>query len=201
MVTDLGTSKGAIIPILTAVRLQFARPAKPEDLFDFFVKAVHTRYGAAVGILAVAGLIGWIAQEVLRAERKTRIKAVVDTSDRKRFSRFFVCFVFWHDGSPMLFAGVRKFGWLARRGWDSTPLRWCRLSQQGGRSVRYKAGEAPARPDRFLVAPGLQSLPRSAAICNPVSRKLATSMQATNNRSKFNVALGVESQGFCLLAR
>jgi hypothetical protein len=74
-----------LIPVLTAIRLQFARPAKPEDLFDFFVKAVHARYAAAVGILAVAGLIGRIAQEVLGAERKTRIKAVVDTLEETLF--------------------------------------------------------------------------------------------------------------------
>jgi hypothetical protein len=43
--------------------------------------------------------------------------------------------------------------------------------------------------------------PRSAAICRQVLRMITYRQTATNNRSKFNVALGIESQGFCVLPR
>jgi len=40
---------------------------------------------------------------------------------------------------------------------------------------------------------------RSATICNVMTRKLLRSRAASIYRSKFNVALGIEAQGFCVL--
>jgi hypothetical protein len=42
-------------------------------------------------------------------------------------------------------------------------------------------------------------VPRSAAVCNLPRYKFPWVMLASIFRSKFNVALGVESQGFCIL--
>ena len=51
----------------------------------------------------------------------------------------------------------------------------------------------------MVVAPGLRLMQRSAKICNVVIRNIARCLRPSISRSKFNVALGVESQGFCLL--
>ena len=46
---------------------------------------------------------------------------------------------------------------------------------------------------------GVARVPCSAAICKQLRGMFYTPFTVPNNRSKFNVALGVESQGFCLL--
>jgi hypothetical protein len=52
---------------------------------------------------------------------------------------------------------------------------------------------------RGLVAPGLRLVPRSATICNVVCPKIAAFLRPSIFRSKFNVALGIEAQGFCIV--
>jgi hypothetical protein len=50
-----------------------------------------------------------------------------------------------------------------------------------------------------LVAAGLRLVPCFATICNVVVCKNAGDLTVPDNRSKFNVALGIEAQGFCVL--
>jgi len=50
------------------------------------------------------------------------------------------------------------------------------------------------------VASGLRLVQRSAAICTTASPNYSEGIVLPDNRSKFNVALGVESRGFCLLS-
>jgi len=45
----------------------------------------------------------------------------------------------------------------------------------------------------------LRIVPRSAPICTSQSRKNSPLLIRIDNRSKFNVPLGVEAQGFCVL--
>jgi hypothetical protein len=40
---------------------------------------------------------------------------------------------------------------------------------------------------------------RSATICNVVRPKIAAFLRPSIFRSKFNVALGIEAQGFCIV--
>jgi len=40
---------------------------------------------------------------------------------------------------------------------------------------------------------------RSTTICNIVTPKIAAFLRPSIFRSKFNIALGVEAQGFCML--
>jgi len=56
-----------------------------------------------------------------------------------------------------------------------------------------------AARDSLLVAPGLRPVPRSATICNVVIRKIPWLQRSFMFRSKLNVALGIEAQGFCVL--
>ncbi len=44
-------------------------------------------------------------------------------------------------------------------------------------------------------------MPLPATICTPATRIIAGLFDTFDNRSKFNVALGIESQGFCVLPR
>lgn len=75
----------AVIPVLTAIRLQFPRPLTPTDLGDFFIKGLHDEFAIIVGLFSLLGLAGKALQEVLRAERKSRMKAVLDTLDEACF--------------------------------------------------------------------------------------------------------------------
>ncbi|HEV8438995.1 MAG TPA: hypothetical protein VGT40_12940 [Methylomirabilota bacterium] len=62
-------------------------------------------------------------------------------------------------------------------------------------ALRSFAGKSAALP----VAPGLQPVPRFAAICTAPPRNYRGALMWPDNRSKFNVPLGVEAQGFCVL--
>jgi hypothetical protein len=75
----------ALIPILTAIRLQFPATAPAKTLPQFLLLSLHAHYAVVVGLLAVAGLVADIAKEVLSAERKGRIKAVVDGLEEALF--------------------------------------------------------------------------------------------------------------------
>ena len=55
--------------------------------------------------------------------------------------------------------------------------------------------------DAELVARGLRPVQRSATICTPMPRKVPECLMRPNNRSTFNVALGIEAQGFCVLSK
>ena len=50
-----------------------------------------------------------------------------------------------------------------------------------------------------MVAPGLRPVLRSAAICSSMILKFSIVLKGLIYRSKFNVPLGVEAQGFCIL--
>jgi len=54
---------------------------------------------------------------------------------------------------------------------------------------------------RSAVADRWQIVPLPATICTPATRIIAGLFDTFDNRSKFNVALGIESQGFCVLPR
>ena len=54
-------------------------------------------------------------------------------------------------------------------------------------------------PPEFLVAPGLRPMPHPPAACTVHRAKIPRGLMSHNNRSKFNVALGIEAQGFCVL--
>lgn len=60
------------------------------------------------------------------------------------------------------------------------------------RRARYKILGVP-------VARGLRVMLRFAAICKPITQKYSGVLEALIYRSKFNVALGVEAQRFCLV--
>lgn len=73
------------IPILTALRTHFPAPQTPTDLAQFLLLTLHANYAGAVVALALMGLVGRVAQHLLGAERKNRIKAVLDTLDEALF--------------------------------------------------------------------------------------------------------------------
>ena len=52
---------------------------------------------------------------------------------------------------------------------------------------------------RVVVARGLQRVPSLAAFCTVHRAKIPRGLMSPNTRSKFNVALGIEAQGFCVL--
>jgi hypothetical protein len=62
-------------------------------------------------------------------------------------------------------------------------------------ALRSFAGKSGSR----TVARGLQPVPRFAAICTAPTRNYRGVLMGPDNRSKFNVPLGVEAQGFCVL--
>jgi hypothetical protein len=49
------------------------------------------------------------------------------------------------------------------------------------------------------VAPGWQIVLRLATICTPTTRILTALLTLPIYRSKFNTALGIEGQGFCVI--
>ena len=50
-----------------------------------------------------------------------------------------------------------------------------------------------------LVAPGLQPVPCIAAFCTAPASNYSILQPHRDNRSKFNVPLQVEAQGFCVI--
>ena len=50
-----------------------------------------------------------------------------------------------------------------------------------------------------MGAPGVRIIRRSAPICTPMVRKMSSGLTRRIYRSKFNVPLGVEAQGFCVI--
>lgn len=74
-----------LIPVLTAIRVQFGPTDPPRDLTGFLLKALHEWYAFSIFGLGTIGLLGKVLQEVLGAEAKGRIKAVLDTLDEACF--------------------------------------------------------------------------------------------------------------------
>lgn len=68
-----------VVPILTAIRLQFPSPSNPTGLLQFLLQALHDHYAVVVGVASAVGLLGKGAQELLRAEQRARLKAVLDS--------------------------------------------------------------------------------------------------------------------------
>jgi hypothetical protein len=66
-------------------------------------------------------------------------------------------------------------------------------------AAERRAGTTRTPRESPVVAPGLRSVQRSATICKVMTRMCAENRVTSIFRSKFNVALGIEAQGFCQL--
>ena len=68
------------------------------------------------------------------------------------------------------------------------------------RARRRKSRSAHAEPPPLSpVVPGLRPVQRSATICKLMLRKISSAWRMSIFSSKFNVALGIEAEGFCVI--
>jgi hypothetical protein len=75
------------------------------------------------------------------------------------------------------------------------------FKQVGDRALLMGAhpSTCPAVGSVKPVARGLRPLPQSATICRVLFSNYSIVRERSDTRSKFNVPLGIEAQGFCVL--